>query len=267
MSNPILDEFLAHTDKNGLVQPHVGGGSQNGVLYTGESMIVLQDNDAMPEGDRNKFFQALESCLVEPGLLKRTPSGWGGQEGQDDYLGYTTAAFLCGRRDLAEAVLAYGLKPTKLGPFKFYFVYNNNMPGTLLSPATPESIAKRPWYERWLTKLFAPEGYRVNISAWRARMPQVTAHFYWCANETPPFLYRVAQALIIWHNSRLKGQEPVDTWMLTWLMIRAQAEQCWMGNLAAKQFYKNMHKVLGPEGLKNLNYIGGNHPITKWWIK
>jgi hypothetical protein len=267
LSNPIVEKFLSYRDKFGLIQIQPNQTSQNGLLWTGESIVVMKDNGVLDAETEEMLFQAMNSCLVEPGLLRRSPTNMGDLEAHDDNIGYTTAAWLCGRTHLAEDVLQHGLLPIKLGPFTFNFVYNNLIPRTFLKKATPEQRAARPWYERILNNLFCEEGYRFNLSAWRGRMPQFVAHLYWATNRKPPLFYRIAQALVIWDNSKLKDGGHPDTWMLTWLMIRTINGRCWMANWASKRFYLNMARIFGTEGLKHLHYIGGGHPINTYWVK
>lgn len=272
MSNPITQEFLAYIDKYGLIQPTVGGGSQNGILWTGESMIVMKDNNALPKHTEEALFHSMKSCEIEPGLMRRSPSNLGDQQAQDDYIGFLAACYVCGRHDLAEIVLNYGNRVTPLKFLPFKFVYNTMIPDTMLHPLYDEKgnllrNANRPWFEKIFTKLLAPKGYRVNFSAWLGRMPQFVAHVYWAANKKPPLFYRIVQALVIYNNSKLKDGGHPDTWALTWLMCRTMDNRCWMGRLAAKAFYKNLYKIFGPEGFRNFHYIGGNHPITKFWVK
>jgi hypothetical protein len=258
LSNPIVEKFLSYRDKFGLIQIQPNQTSQNGLLWTGESIVVMKDNGVLDAETEEMLFQAMNSCLVEPGLLRRSPTNMGDLEAHDDNIGYTTAAWLCGRTYLAEDVLQHGLLPIKLGPFT---------PRTFLKKATPEQRAARPWYERILNNLFCEEGYRFNLSAWRGRMPQFVAHLYWATNRKPPLFYRIAQAVVIWDNSKLKNGGHPDTWMLTWLMIRTINGRCWMANWASKQFYLNMARIFGTEGLKGLHYIGGGHPINTYWVK
>jgi hypothetical protein len=264
--NPILAEFLSYRDKHGLIQPGPLG-SLNGILYTGESMVVMKDNDVLTPQVEDELFKVIKSCELYPGLMTRTPTFAGGQQAHDDYVGFLAACYQCKRYDLAEIVLQYGQRTTKFGFIPFKFVFNTVIPGTMLHPTTEAQNAKRPWYERLFTRYFAEPGFRINFSAWLGRLPQFVAHVYWASNKKPPLLHRIAQAIVIWNNSKLKDGGHPDTWMLTWLMVRTMDNRCWMGRWAAKKFYANMHRIFGPEGLKKLFYIGGKHPINKYWVK
>lgn len=272
MSNPITQEFEQYRDRYGLIQPTIGGGSQNGILWTGESMVVMKDNDVLPKELEDSLFASMKSCEIEPGLMRRSPSNQGDQQAHDDYMGFLAACYVCGRHDLAEVVLNYGKRTTWLKFIPFRYVFNTMLPGTMLHPLYDKNgnrlrNANRPKYEQFFTKYLAPEGFRINFSAWFGRLPQFVAHAHWAANKKPPLIYRILQALVIWNNSKLKDGGHPDTWALTWLMCRTMDNRCWMGRLAAKAFYKNLYKIFGETGFRNFFYIGGSHPITKYWVK
>ena len=117
MNTHITQDFLQYVDKNGLIAPTVGGGSLNGVLYTAISMIVMEDNKALPDELKQQFGDRLAKCFKEPGLLTRTPDLHPDQEGPDDLVGICAVAKLLGF-PFAKDVLKYGLK--------HFFVYNND---------------------------------------------------------------------------------------------------------------------------------------------
>ena len=99
----IIQDFLQYEDKHGLIQPRVGHGSFNGLLYTGIAVVLLKRHGYADVA--LKYIYAMMKCQTSEhaGLYHRTPEGAGGQEGPDDYIGICAAS-----QELALYVCRYG---------------------------------------------------------------------------------------------------------------------------------------------------------------
>lgn len=167
-------------DKYGFIQPFEGW-SGNGILYTAESLILLDRWGELTEEHIKKFDETIRSVTIEPGLYHRFP-GYDDQQGQDDYIGLSTVSLLFKTRH-AKDIFEYGKNHG--------WVYANK-------PANQDQWMARFW-----------------------RFPQVVAHFYWCAGHEPPLWRRIYWLLVIATTGLFGDAKGQDTWILSWLHILA----------------------------------------------
>lgn len=269
MSNPITQEFLEYLDNKGeLIAPTKNGGSLNGVLYTSIALIVMNDNNSLSEEVKEHLAKHLSRCFLEPGLLTRTPEHHTDQQGPDDYVGITAAAYIL-NLPFAKEVYEYGQRITVFGPLKLKYVYNNTNPGTLTEPLrNPVDLSKQSTLQLLLLRLWGKPDHKINVESWLGRQLQLRAHFAYASDHKPNLFLRIFWSLVIWHSARYTKPNDQDGWMLAWLLVRTLNGRSWIGNLASKYWYKKMYEVF-PSGLKELKYLEGNtnHPITKYWVK
>jgi hypothetical protein len=99
------DRFgIIHTEKVDL--PNRDPKTDNGLLYTAEACAIMQMKNV--SYDRNRIAAGIKANEVKPGLYRRTPLKLDHLEAHDDYVGLGALAGLCGFRDVARDILAYG---------------------------------------------------------------------------------------------------------------------------------------------------------------
>lgn len=74
-------------NKYGLVTNTESGLSGNDILYTAHYVAGLALTGTLTRHERDKLLKALSGYSVAPGLYRRTPTGDGGQQAHDDYIG------------------------------------------------------------------------------------------------------------------------------------------------------------------------------------
>lgn len=97
-----------YVDKDGLVSPNQDGGSNNGVMYTGEFVVLLKRNDELTPAMQEYWKSSMAQCEIKKGIVRRSPSNDRDDEGPDDYHGYLCGAKLCDP-SRARAFLWYGI--------------------------------------------------------------------------------------------------------------------------------------------------------------
>ena len=236
----VREAFKPYIDDHGLVQPGLGRGSNNGILFTAEYYITLLKAGELTPEDKKTFESIMDACQPEPGLTNRQPPNTphDDQEGLDDYIGLLAAAFLLGS-DIGTEVLDYGKR--NHSPYGLQFYYNNVWPGT---------------------HKYKPGDNRTNWSAWLGRFPGFVAHAYLCGGEVPPFLYQLGWAATIKFSPKPENQ---DSYILSWLMVVAYdafPKKSFFMTRAANSFKQNLRKNF-PGGIREVfsKYFEPNHPL------
>src|SRR4051812_35271424 len=108
----LKDEIIQYVDGNGLVVPHLAPpgairGSDNGVMYYSEYVILLAKRGELSSTDIGDFVAKIGPCFQTRGLLARAP-GARDQEGPDDYHGVLAACVVLDLPEFARDILAYG---------------------------------------------------------------------------------------------------------------------------------------------------------------
>lgn len=231
----LRDEIESYRDMDGLVAPKrtfpgQRNASGNGILYTAEYFLLLDlRGELLHPKDPADFMAVLLSCQNEPGLFNRSPVH-PDQEAPDDYLGLVLASEVL-RLPYAMDIWAYGDRN--------HFVYNNVRPG------------KFTW------------------TAWFGRMPQVVAHFQWCAGFTPALWRRLWWCGAV-ATAGFRGKGGEDAWILSWLLTRI-IEREHVGDSLERMAIKIWRwrlKRAYPGGMKGVfsRYFGPEHPIAKYWV-
>ena len=105
-----------YTDFNGMLKPQADwNDSGNGIYYSALANMVAHVNGWSLPFDYKTIIQ---SCMLKPGLLERTPQDTYGQEQTDDYLGVILGCLLNGDRTTLRSILWYG--------DKHFYVFNND---------------------------------------------------------------------------------------------------------------------------------------------
>ena len=245
------EEMKPYFDEIGLVCPHPGQGSGNGLLYLAEYVMTLHMSGWLTTHDHLSFLSALTKCNagLPSGLYGRAP--WNkDQEGPDDYIGIAAAASVCGYPHVAGDILEYGRSnPVKLwGPIKLKYVYNNELPGT-----------------------FKHRDGRTNWSAWMGRNVSLIAHIQFAAGEKVSWWRKLAWIYAVLSATRHPDDQ--DEWILSWMLIQTArgrfgeglwkaafqtVELAWTGSL-----YKHW-----PGGLNQVlkKYFNHDHPIATRFV-
>lgn len=198
-------EIKDYLQPDGLVSPSRYPGKDstgNGLLYLSLYQVLRYRKLEMIMGDVDySAFNAIAACQIEPGLFKRSPTK-ADQEGVDDYIGIAAYSRYA-RGPFARNILNYGQSHA--------WIFNNEVPG------------KFSW------------------SSWFGRMPQVIAHFYYCAGLDPGFFRS-----LYWKVAMATGRGVI----LNFLMLDANGKDT---------SHLPMKESLAAE-------LGEYHPITRYWI-
>lgn len=223
----LREEIAQYQDADGFVTPRIGVGSNNGILYTSEYYVLLVKLGLARHDDLYAFEQTMRKCQIEPGLFKRHP-GASDQEGPDDYIGLTTAAYLLGS-DIAKEVLDYGKRHA--------FLYNNEMPGSV------EHTDDRP-----------------NYSAMFGRSPSLIAHLYFAAGETPSFPLRLCWAVSVAYSA-FRPSSDQDSHILSSLLVSAMGDKSGLCAHAARlrPSESKMRQIVGDY------FSDPHHPLARHW--
>lgn len=233
----LKQDIAPYIDTNGLVGPAKGQGSNNGVMYSSEFIIMLLRNKEATDKDIIDYLTLIKRCMKQPGLLMRNPENAGGQEGPDDY--YALAAAIdeineknyssLNARSLAYSICLYAIK--HLG------CLNNEFPNTF----------------QW--------------SAFLVRQPQLDAAMFWAAGlPVGPFL-RFYTAISILFAAKAKPITDCDPRRLSWLVVQIASRHSWICKTASKVWYRRLYKDYpnGMRGVAALYYEAG-HPFSNYWI-
>lgn len=205
------------------------GWSGNGILYTSEAMILLKKWQELTQLQIKRFNETIQTVEIEPGLYNRFP-GYDDQEGQDDYIGLTLASNIMGTKH-AKDVFNYGRSHG--------WVFSN----------------KKDNKDKWPARFW--------------RMPQLLAHFYWCAGVEPPLWQKIYWMLVILTTGVFTDGKGQDTWILSWLHIEAcPHKEYWSYKFTIKMWQKRLLKFK-PNGMKQVfeEYFGKDHPIAKYFTQ
>lgn len=245
MTNMGLREEIyqgGYVDQFGLIAPSRVTpdrvyGSQNGLLFTAEFVVMLKKRGELTFDAKEHFFNIYQKCMVEKGLFARGP-GHPEQEGPDDYVGIAALSYALDL-PLAKWVLDYGRShPVSWGPLTLDYNYNNVTPNTL-----------------------DPRG-----SSWLGRQPQLIAHLMWAAGETPPLWMRLWWCLVIVLSTFAEPGDQ-DARFLSWLLVNT-GKHGWIEKIAIKWWYYKLKKTY-PDGMRSVagsGYFEAGHPFIKYWV-
>lgn len=219
-----------YIDGNGLVTPQkcapgTKQGSDNGVLFTSEAMVIAKRTGTLTEALKAEWIANISHCFQEPGLLSRAP-GSTEQDSVDNMVGFGAGASVC-LPAAAEIVLTYGKN--------HWGVFNNKNPGKFTG-------------ESWL---------------WR--QPQLVAHLYFASGMMPPLPLQLAWAAAISTSCMTAKKTDADSRILSWLMIETMNYRSSICNKAAgiwtsrllNDYENGMQQVFEI-------YFGKDHPIARY---
>lgn len=233
----LKQDIIPYIDTNGLVGPAKGQGSNNGVMYSSEYIIMLIRNGEALPADIEHYLQQISVCMKAPGLLMRSPQNAGGQEGPDDY--YALAAALNeihkaydlngDARKIAYSIVLYAIK--HLG------CLNNEFPNTF----------------QW--------------SAFLIRQPQLDAVMLWAAGLPVGPMLRLYTAISILFAARGASLSDTDPRRLSWLVVQVASRHSWLCRMASKLWYKRLYKDY-PSGMRGVAawYFEAGHPFSKYYV-
>jgi hypothetical protein len=220
-----MSELDAYLDQDGLVNPGLNVGSNNGVLYTSEAYVIGRLQHLEENSDLLQYVRAVLPCLRRTGLLSRHPDGGGGQEGPDDYVGLGSMLYFCGFTLSAQQVIDYGWKNRGF--------YNNVDP------------SDRNW------------------KAFLVRQPQLIALFYWAAGKKPILLLRLYTAVCIAVSGRKDNPDSwFLAWLLGQVAIRESWICRFAFELFKKRLLKAYPNGMQDVAA---TYFEPGHPLIKYW--
>lgn len=212
-------ELAGYVNPFGLVDTQPSekrNNSGNPTLYHSHFVWLMVRWGIWTRQDREQTVESVEeSCEIQPGLFRRAPRGKFSevQEGPDNYIGLAGMSAADPQITFAQEILAYGrahrvpiIQALELGGhwwlarlfgwIRLPYVYNNLEPGTLMR------IEWNPERTRGKCK--------PNWSAWLGRMPNLIAHFQFCAREPFP-----------------KWRAPVAIGVSGWLIVLVNLQVGW----------------------------------------
>ncbi len=210
----------------------------NGVLFTGEYIAMLAMNNELTEDHEKHFATVIRTCMVEPGLIKRSPIRKD-YEGPDDYHGALLVAKYCDPT-IAGEIIDYG--------WKHWGLYNSFEPG------------------KW------------NAGQLLLRFPQLILAAYIAAKRRSLMYYLMRPFLVVYTAIviLLSGykEDPVgrtDSRLLSWCIINICSPESFLVRLAAGVWYKRLYRDYGERGLRAVADIYFNctdvkHPFRDYWV-
>lgn len=244
-----INDFKEYWDGNNLLSPQPGmwipgqRGSDNGVCFTSEYMVMLKKSGLLTPEAIQKFLDAINACLDSDGLLNRAPGDPDLADPDDHY------SLLNALIEIKETSIARGFFKNV---FKFFGSFNNTNPGTW----TIQSVLVR-----------QPQLFCAIVNS---AFPSLLNPLHWLVR----FIfnpYYIISALII--ATSCIGVDPGDTdsRRLAWSLqnnLKKTSLICWLASKIwmwrlNKDYTNKMQSVAAiyyqPQGL-------GNNPYSKWWI-
>lgn len=233
-------DFDKFKDQYGLISPD-GKPSGNGLVYTAAYLLTLRDHWLLGLNEVFEGINALTSCFVTWGLLKRHPDHTD-QEGPDDYIAVGLISHLCGS-EYAKSILSYGRSnPMRWFGIDFYYVYNNEWPGSFLH-----------------------KDQRTNWSAWMGRFPALICHLQWASGERPCLFRRLYWCAMLLISARKKRGNQ-DAWIQSYMMCEVAKNRWWLSDKVIK-YWECKFKLTFSDGIGQVwaEYFGNpNHPLAKY---
>jgi hypothetical protein len=189
-------------------------------------MVILQQNHMYGGIDFLDFGHLIKKCETSEGVLSRTPSKAGGQEGPDDYTGVAAASSA-----FADSMVDHGRS--------HFWVFNN--------------VGK---------DIRNPDG-SINWAAFFIRFPALVAHMRYSAGYRPNLFLKTAWRLSVLTCGLLNNDQ--DSWILTWLLIHAAGDRGTVNKFITRTWVRKLRKRF-PGGISEVfrNYFGFNHPISRY---
>lgn len=223
-----IEPFL---DEFGLVHPSppsTHGPSANGIRFTSEYYLTLAALGLFDYKSKEALYNTIKSCELRAGLYARHPQNLA-QISHDDYV-----------------ALAHISKK--------------------LLPAFATHILEYGRSHFWIYRTEPNRKLKTYLSAFLGRMPHVVCHFYFCANERPPFVLKLFWCLNI-HLSTKATRADQDGWMLSWHMVEAARGKSALCDAFIKKWEERRKEVF-PEGLGKCleEYFGHPHPTATYFV-
>jgi len=228
----MLLDYSLYRDVHGLQQPDLqhdqNRTSDNGIRFTAQYVMAMVNKGRILFGEKSRLKGVVRRCLVEPGLLKRSPQHINNQDSIDNYVGLGLLAYYLDP-GYAKDVLAYGRWRLR--------VYNN--------------AGKRGW---------------MDASSWLFRFPQLFAHMKYACGKTPGPIEYLAWLISIWMARNTRDQDSrVLSWMLAVVGARKTRLGDWVIQKFMDGFQAQYPGGIG-EVLENY-YNNPAHPDAKYLLK
>jgi hypothetical protein len=242
-----------YTDRFGIIHsekvehPNRDPKTDNGLLYTAEACAIMQMRNV--SYDRNRIAAGIKADEVKPGLYRRSPLKLDQLEAHDDYVGLGALAGLCGFRDVARDILAYGRGADQHGltPADANEHFGSMADDLMKCKAVPYN------YNNVTPGLW-------NWNTWLGRQPEIVTHLKIAAGERPTSeeLALWAAILILSGNADASKR---DTWLQDWLMVltyQMSAFHSATADYAVREWWKKLHATFPRGGVKELMtaYLG-----------
>lgn len=236
----LREEIKPFIDGNGLVMPNIYTGeylrgSDNGVMFTSEYYILLNDNNQLDDLDKSVYKTVIESCSVEPGLVARAPGVQQGGPPPDDLYAIAAASKTLNLPEIAKAIVDYG--------DKHHWVFNADRPGN----------------PHW--------GSGYDFEAWLGRQIPLVCALRAAAGLSLPGWLRLATAAVIATSCAGVKKEDTDARRLAFHLVRAVEGSGGILDWACNIWWSRLRRDYGDEGMRGvaLLYYQGNHPFKRFW--
>lgn len=210
--------LAVYSDSYGMTTPNPGQTTGNGLLYSAETLLMLKSQGFLNSGDKTWYQNIVQSCFLQPGLLKRNPANTYGQEGPDDYVGVGAGASIA-QPSLASSILTYG--ETKPAVLNIKDIENakpqlTNFEKDLLS-AVKFGIPVKYVYNNVNPQTFLNEEGKFTLAPWIGRQLNLLAHLQFSAKQQPS-----PERMLVWlgalGQSMMSSPRNQDGWILGWLL-------------------------------------------------
>lgn len=221
--------------------------TDNGLLYTAEACTIMEMRHV--SYDRARMAAGIKADEVKPGLYRHTPLKLEQPEAHDDYVGLGALAGLCGFRDVARNILAYGRGADQHG----------------MAPADAKEHFGSMADDMIKCKVVSYNYNNVtpgvwSWDAWLGRLPEVVTHLKIAAGERPTSEELALWAAILIANGK-KSVSERSSWLQNWLMVltyQMSAFHSATADYASREWWKQLHAKFPNGGVKELMtaYLG-----------
>ncbi len=261
LKRDILDGgFIDHND---LVSTSNTGGTDNGVMYSGEFVMLLHLLGELSESMKGWWKHSMSKVEISPGCVKRSPTNDRDDQGPDDYHGYLCGAKVCdparakaflyhGVKDWAPTLLVWmtislGFLPTATGAALGFLA-------AIIAGVLTQTLG---YYD-------ANNSLTERDFMWR--FPQLITHAWFATGwivPTPLRFFFIAS--LLFHVYRDVPTSDQDARRLGWLLIKNWDGKGIVSKWAVKKWNEKLLREY-PNGMKDVasGYYGPEFPFTTY---
>jgi hypothetical protein len=210
----------------------------NGLLYTAEACTIMEMKNV--SYDKGRIADGIKADEVKPGLFARAPTKLDQFETHDDYVGLGALAGVCGFRDVARRILAYGKGVEQPAMTPDYATYAKRFGSMADDMMRCKAISYN--YNNVTPGIW-------NWDTWLARFPEIITHLKIAAGERPTTAELAVWGAILNRSGDLDASKN-GSWLLNWLMVLTYQKSAYhsdAADYAVGEWWKKLH-VRFPNG-------------------